>query len=362
MVVPFFVDKCPYNTENLEVLPFLVNWRTLKTSSCPSMKKIIVPFCLFIMIFSCGDDDIITSDTIPDVVAEFRTNLSDLNIYTGELNNLEISSKAFEYETNTPLFTDYAHKERLIALPNNSSLTFDGDGLPIFPDNTVIAKTFYYNLDERDPSLGRQIIETRVLIKLNGNWESGDYIWNQEQTEAVLDPNGSILPVTWVDNDGNQQTTNYEIPSNADCFTCHSTYDNLTPIGPKLRALNFETNGVNQLQELINSGAISGISNPNSVLSIPNWLDNTVSLEERARAYLDINCAHCHTAGGYCENQSTLRLDFGTSLVESNIIDRKESINLRISSFNDGFSMPFIGTTMTHSEGISLIQAYLDTL
>ena len=80
--------------------------------------------------------------SVPNVAAEFKTNLSELNLFSGNLNELIITSKAFEYDLNTRLFSDYAHKQRLIALPEGTSMAYDGDGLPIFPDNTVIAKTF----------------------------------------------------------------------------------------------------------------------------------------------------------------------------------------------------------------------------
>ena len=115
--------------------------------------------------------------SVAPVIAELRPNLSDLNkpfrlkyIYIGNLSDLKTSPKAFEYILSTPLFTDYSHKQRIIALPENTSMEFDGDGLPIFPENTLIAKTFFYNVDERNLSLGRTIIETRVLIKINGEW------------------------------------------------------------------------------------------------------------------------------------------------------------------------------------------------
>ncbi|MCA0133258.1 hypothetical protein [Winogradskyella alexanderae] len=326
------------------------------------MKRFSLLFLVMSLITSCENDEPITSIEAPSVVAEFRTNLSELNLYVDNLSDLQTNPKVLPYNLNTPLFTDYAHKQRLIALPENTKMEFNGDGLPIFPDNTVIAKTFYYNLDERDPSLGQQIIETRVLIKINGNWESGDYVWNEDLSEATLDPDGRIVPISWIDENGTEQTINYEVPSNTDCFTCHSSYNNMTPIGPKLRSLNFERNGVNQLQEIIDLNLLDGLSNSDTITSLPNWEDASVSLEERARAYMDINCAHCHIPGGFCEDQSTLNLDFSTPLSESNIINRKQSINFRISEFNDGFSMPFIGTTILHDEGISLIQEYLDSL
>lgn len=302
-----------------------------------------------------------TTETLP-VIAEFRPNLSELNLFSGDLGDLNISSNAFRYDLNTELFTDYAHKQRLIALPENTTMQYDGDGLPIFPDNTVIAKTFYYNVNEQDLSLGKTIIETRVLIKINGEWETGDYKWNAEQTEATLDLNGSVVPITWIDASGETNSIDYQIPSNSDCFTCHNTNNTAIPIGPKLRNLNFVVDGVNQLDAFINNQHLTGLSSSSEVSSIVNWKDTSASLEDRARSYFDINCAHCHIEGGDCGAASTLRLAYETSLEDSQIIQRKLSIQLRISEYNEGFSMPFIGTTIIHDEGISLLRDYLDTL
>ena len=299
---------------------------------------------------------------VPNVVPEFRTNLSELNLFSGDLNELNITTKGFEYNLSTPLFSDYAHKQRIIALPEGTSMAYDGDGLPIFPDHTVIAKTFYYNHDERDLSLGRTIVETRILIKINGHWETGDYKWNEAQTDAVLDSAGSTLPITWIDADGVSNATTYKIPSNTDCFTCHANNDNITPIGPKLRSMNFEINGVNQLEQFIANSQLTGITNSASVRRLPNWEDVDERLEDRARAYMDINCAHCHIPGGHCEDQSTLNLAFETPLEDSQILEQSFSIDYRISFYLDGLSMPYIGTSMMHTEGVELIQSYLETL
>ncbi|WP_178985786.1 fibronectin type III domain-containing protein [Winogradskyella helgolandensis] len=299
---------------------------------------------------------------VPNVVPEFKTNLSELNLFSGDLNELNITSKGFEYNLSTTLFSDYAHKQRIIALPEGTSMEHNGDGLPIFPDNTVIAKTFYYNIDERDLSLGRKIIETRILIKLNGAWETGDYKWNDAQTDAILDLVGSSLPVTWIDTEGNSNSTTYKIPSNTDCFTCHGNNENIIPIGPKLRSMNFEINGINQLEQFIANSQLTGITTSTSVRNLPNWEDDNESLENRARAYMDINCAHCHIPGGSCEDESTLNLAYETPLDESDIVQQNFSIDYRISFYLDGLSMPYIGTSMMHTEGVALIQSYLETL
>lgn len=293
---------------------------------------------------------------------QFLPKLSQLGLFKGSLKNLAPSPYAFEYDLNTKLFTDYSHKQRVIALPLGTSMTYNGDGLPNFPDNTVIAKTFYYNLNERDLSLGKKIIETRVMIKINGFWEFGDYVWNEDQKDAILDNGGSEIPVEWIDGDGMTQNIEYSIPSSGDCFSCHSSNGNKTLIGPKLRSLNFDVNGINQLQRLKDMQLLTGLTNPTDVGVLPNWEDSSATLEQRARAYLDIQCAHCHTVGGYCEVQSTLRLSYETSLADSKIVERNASISTRINSHIEGFSMPLIGTSIIHTEGVSLVQAYLDTL
>jgi uncharacterized repeat protein (TIGR03806 family) len=299
---------------------------------------------------------------IAQVVPELRSHLSDLNIYIGNLNELNISPTAFEYNLSTPLFSDYSHKQRIIALPENTSMEFNGEGLPIFPDNTVIAKTFFYNLDERNLSLGRIIIETRILLKINGGWETGDYKWNEAQTEAVLDLAGSELPVTWIDAEGTSNSITYKIPSNMDCATCHNTYDEVKPIGPKLRTLNFDIDGVNQLEQFIANDQLTGISSSASVRNLPNWEDPSISLASRARAYMDINCAHCHIPGGTGADEATLNLAFETSLEATNILEQTFLIDYRITADVEGIRMPFIGTTIFHTEGVELIQAYLSTL
>lgn len=326
------------------------------------MKNIIVLFVTACLILSCEKDDSLTPVSDPLVVAEFKTNLSELNLFLGDLNELNITSRAFEYKLSTPLFTDYAHKQRIIALPEGTQMQFNGDGLPLFPDNTLIAKTFFYNNNERDLSLGRKIIETRILIKINGSWQTGNYRWNDDQTDAILDLDGSTLPVTWIDAENNTNSTNYKIPSNTDCFTCHGNNNNIIPIGPKLRTMNFEVNGINQLEQFIANNQLSGVASSTSVRSLPNWQDENARLEDRARAYMDINCAHCHIPGGQCEDQSTLNLAFETPLEESEIVEQSFLIEYRTSFYFEGISMPFIGTSMLHTEGVTLIQDYLNTL
>lgn len=295
----------------------------------------------------------------PLVVPQFLPNLSDLNIYMGDLADLTPTVYAFNYELTTPLFTDYSHKQRLIMLPLGQSMQYVDNGFPDFPDGTVISKTFYYNFDDRDESLGRTIIETRLLIKINGNWELGNYHWNAEQTDAVLATESVTLPISFIDEDGESFDIDYIIPSQQDCFTCHSNAGSETPIGPKLRTMNLN----NQLQELIELNYLQGVSDVSNISKLPDWTDAAnYSREERARAYFDVNCAHCHSVGGYCEIESTLRLPYETAFDDTNIYNQRFSIMVRMENYIQGFSMPLIGTTFVHSEGYELIESYLNSL
>ncbi|WP_425077764.1 fibronectin type III domain-containing protein [Psychroserpens sp. S379A] len=302
-----------------------------------------------------------TTATLP-VIPELRPTLSELNLFSGALGDLNPSSKTFEYDLNTKLFTDYASKQRLIALPEGETMTYTGDGLPLFPDNTVIAKTFYYNNNETDLSQGKNIIETRILLKTNGVWELGNYKWNDAQTEATLDTDGAVVPVTWINTNGESQSVDYKIPSNTDCFTCHSNNSQVAVIGPKLRTLNFNVNGSNQLQALIDNNMLEGLTDPNTVSVLPNWEDESLGLERRARAYIDINCAHCHIEGGFCAEQSNLRLAYETPYEESNIYQKRNSIEARIQNNIPEYGMPLIGTTIIHDEGVALLLDYLSSL
>lgn len=295
----------------------------------------------------------------PVVVAEFLPNLSQLNLYHGTMEDLNPSIYTYEYDLITPLFTDYAHKQRMIALPEGASMQFQDDGLPIFPDNTVIAKTFYYNINEQNLGLGKIIIETRVLIKINGEWQTGNYKWNDAQTDAVFTTSDFVVPVSYTDTDGMAVNLNYEIPSNTQCFTCHNKSNIIVPIGPKLRNMHFN----NQLEDLIDNGMLTGITDLADVEALPNWEDSSnFTLEDRARAYFDVNCAHCHQPEGSCGVETTLDLRYETRYDQTSIYETRYSILTRIQNQIPDYGMPLIGTTILHDEGVSLMQEYINSL
>ncbi len=297
-------------------------------------------------------------------VPEFLPNLSQLKLFKGDLANFQYSDNVYEYSMSTPLFTDYAHKLRVVAIPTGEQMTYTDGGLLEFPDNTIMAKTFYYLNDERDASLGKKIIETRVLIKKDGVWLVRNYFWNEDQTDAVLDDDVHGLQVDWIDEMGTARSVDYVVPPNNMCVQCHSLDGDIVPIGPKARVLNFEHKGQNVLQFFKDNLLLAGAPDIAQIPVLPDWSDETLSLEDRARAYLDVNCAHCHQTGGSYNVSfgDNFNFTYETSFEDSNIFEERTQIRDRMSTKIPGYFMPLIGTSLKHDEGISLMNEYIDSL
>jgi uncharacterized repeat protein (TIGR03806 family) len=291
---------------------------------------------------------------------EMSGRLSDYQIFDGDPAALTPSAFFHLLELPTELFTDYAEKQRLIKVPAGSTLTAMDEGLPEFPEGTMLVKTFYYNKDKRAPEKGKRIVETRLEIKSNGKWNVGTYVWNDEQTDAILITTGLNKTINWIDAMGKPNVISYRIPSTRECATCHQSSGKIIPIGPKLRNLNIEvtrnSTAVNQLGHLHNSGVLDAASSAN-IPALPDWKNGALSLSERARAYLDVNCAHCHNSHGVASD-TRLNFSYETSFGDTNINDRKKAILDRLRRGE----MPRLGTSILHKEGLDLIESYIKSL
>lgn len=290
----------------------------------------------------------------------FSPRLSEYGLFRDAMSDLTPHDDVRAFSLNTPLFSDYALKQRLLRLPAGMFLTGTGSGLPSFPDGTMLVKTFYFDRDVRRPSLGRQIIETRLLIKHEGRWNASTYLWNDAQDEATLLSNGVTVPIEWVDSTGARRSVAYEVPSTADCSVCHGSAGALMPIGPKLRNLRVPSQralDADQLERLVQDGLVqhTGLA---SVVRLPRWDDAAYSLDDRARAYLDVNCAHCHAASGLARATGLL-LEFERPIGDTRINSRRDRIMSRLTSTRRTERMPRLGTTLGHDEGIALIREYL---
>ena len=213
-------------------------------------------------------------------------------------------------------------------------------------------------------------METRVLLHQAAGWKGYAYLWNDEGTEAKLALAGADLSL-----ETEHGTIAYHVPNANQCKACHIGPDKaMVPIGPKLRNLNRAA----QLADLVAAGVIGAL--PQEVPLVPDYRDESLADERRARAYLDINCGHCHapglpadTSGLFLnwEEQNPLRLGVnkrpvaagkGSSHLQFDVVpgDPEASILLfRMSTLDPGAMMPEIGRSTIDAEGAALIRTWI---
>lgn len=317
---------------------------------------------LSVLLLGCNEREKENLDVDFDIprTEVFPEKLSEYGLFDGEMKELTPAADVHLYELNSELFTDYAGKQRLVRVPDGAEVTLGGD-LPSYPDGTILVKTFYFDADSRDPAEGRQIVETRLLVKADGLWNVATYVWNEEQTEASLSLDGSTVSVSWLDKDGARRATDHEVPSEVACVTCHQENGVAAPIGPKYRNLDREVQrdgaSISQLEHMSGLGVLS----PESSGAEPmvDYKNTSRPLEERARAYLDINCAHCHNPNAWERGaRQELDLRYHVTRAESGIPAKLQPLREQLETGE----MPFIGTTLRHEEGVELVLEYLDTL
>jgi uncharacterized repeat protein (TIGR03806 family) len=343
----------------------------------------IASFAMFLLYNGCKES---TKSQSTTVKVEYEK-LSDYNFFEGNLKDLSPIDGVIPYDLTTSLFTDYAHKSRFVKLPKGQSAEFQLDKVVDFPEGTVLIKNFFYFLDERDQTLGKRIIETRLLIKKADDWETLNYKWNSEQTEAFLDIIGDIVTVDWIDSKGQSRNINYIIPNKNQCRSCHNLDGKITPIGPKVAFLNkdfaYRSGLKNQLRHWGEIGILKVLDSVEVLPEAAEWGNQKFSLHDRAMAYLDINCAHCHNAKGAANTsglhltvnapmdinlgiyKATVSAGAGTGGHTYSIVPGSSSTSVmvnRMKSTNPGAMMPELGRSMVHEEGVALIAEWIDKM
>lgn len=298
------------------------------------------------------------------------------------------------YELAAALFSDYAVKQRTLWFPEGAAATYDAQEVLELPVGTVITKSFAMLADRRAPNGAARMIETRLLVRRAAGWEAFPYVWNDAQTEATFAPGGRVIDITTIDESGAPQQFAYLVPSRNQCQECHHFLvdgtQRLTPIGPKARYLNIDVtrDGVveNQLDRLARLGRLKGLP---SAAERPRAVDpfardpNAFTLDERARAYLDINCAHCHRPESTAGVTSQLFLNRGNTNAfnlgeckrpgsagpgvggDFDVVPGSHTTSIlwfRVQTVESGKMMPALGRATQHVEGAKLLGDWIDAM
>jgi uncharacterized repeat protein (TIGR03806 family) len=297
--------------------------------------------------------------------AAFPVNCPDLaqyNLFSDAQDPRSLpNSRGMPYTLNSKLFTDYAVKHRVIYIPEGKKAQYLADEEQPnntnqtirFPVGTIIAKTFGF-VDQ--PNGKETPYETRLLIKRVRDegkpsqqvyWDSLEYIWRDlgdGKRRAELNQAGGTAfaqyhftdPETGKTHKGS--TANYLFPNATQCTNCHSNTNKeagVSPIGPKPRYMNrayqnesplatgqarHPVNGKNQLKFMCDTGLMEMCPSTfeldsrqvaTNLKHVPKFLvpgdsghapNSKKDIESRARAFLEINCAHCHNVNGQSSN------------------------------------------------------------
>lgn len=350
----------------------------------------ILLFCILLGIqIACTKDDPTNGDKPNvDLTQVPYPRLSDYGFFQGNMADFNPVAQVIPYDLNTPLFSNYTTKSRFVYMPEGTAAVYKADETFEFPVGSVIIKNFSFLNDIRDAALGQKIIETRLLIRTDTAWIAATYIWNDQQTEANFDVAGRIIDVSWTHYDGNTKSIFYQIPNKNDCKGCHSIDQKMVPIGTKARHMNkdypYADGTMNQLDKLAAVGYLSDKPATASIPKVPVWDDPaTGSLNDRARAYLDINCAHCHNTRGPANNAG-LDLDYlqtnptawgvckqpiaagpGAGLFKFDIYPGKPDSSIliyRLNSIQPQVAMPELARSAIHEEGLQLLRDWIASL
>jgi hypothetical protein len=151
------------------------------------------------------------------------------------------------------------------------------------------------------------------------------------------------------------------------------------PIGPQARNLHHNQ----QLEQWIWASLMAETAQLGNISPVASYTDTTESLERRARAYLDINCAHCHSPGGPAknsglylqwENTNPSELGFckrpiaagrGSGGLSYGIVPghpERSILVYRMQSLEADIAMPELGRSQEHTEGVQLIRDWIASL
>lgn len=188
------------------------------------------------------------------------------------------------YDVKVPLWSDGARKQRFVFVPPGVQMGKDPTtGRVTFPVGTTFVKHFTTLTDPETP------VETRVIsLKDDGKWVYGTYVWNDDGTTTL-----NVRPRKI-----EKQGVEYRLPSEEECHMCHT--DGQPIQGFVLEQLNFAgADGMAQLDKLHAKGIFSATADElKATVALPSPSDETLTVEQRTRVYMAVNCGSCHRPDG----------------------------------------------------------------
>jgi uncharacterized repeat protein (TIGR03806 family) len=288
------------------------------------------------------------------------------------------------YDLILSFWSDGAQKSRLVAIPTGK-VVFSADGEWTFPRGTVFVKTFELAEDAARPKAARRL-ETRLLVLTGGGGVYGaTYKWRPDLSDADLVGSQGTEETIALRGRPGQRTQTWSYPSRQDCLSCHNAHT-AGQLGPKTRQLNVairypDGSTENQLRRWNRLGLFSTPLDDSTIASFATLArtdDTSRSAEDRARSWLDANCAQCHRPGGTVANFDAR---YQTPLADQHLIDGPvlidqgidrprivsphdpwRSLIIRRTDTNDDTRMPPIARHTIDQDGVKALRAWIASL
>ncbi|MBW3542469.1 MAG: PQQ-dependent sugar dehydrogenase [Planctomycetes bacterium] len=352
----------------------------------------------------------------PAANADFPQTLSETGLFASVADH-QPATGVIDYSIRAEPWADGARAERLIGVPGRARLAYQtANNVQVglvrghfdYPSDTVFAKTLSL---QTAPSVWRRI-ETQLLHRDGDTWRAYTYAWNDDGSDATLVPAEGLdrtfavvaqkrgqspedLPSEERSAAGGGQSPflghvrqTWRYAARTECLVCHTTRaGSIHGFNPAQLDRTHEREGANdhQLRALVRDGLFDAPGPALAALgvSFPELHDphvESLPLEERARSYLHVNCAHCHRRGGGGTAKFELRkeLPLGKTLAVgerpsqgtfdiygAEVIapgDPYRSVLLYRMAKLGGGRMPHIGSSVVDERGVRLIRDWIASL
>lgn len=311
----------------------------------------------------------------------------------------EAAAGVIAYSINAHHWADHTHSERWMAVPGSEQISVDDNGNWVFADGSVIAKTVTMDdvIDVNGNVKPRAVrLETQILHRENKTWRPYTYAWNADQTDAELvDAAGFSreLKVRDADAPGGIREQTYRFAARRECQLCHNPWvearttifgvQSASPLALNTKQMHrrhvYGNAKAPQLATFQHIGLLDEKLSKavETAGSFADPYDVSADIDDRARAYLHVNCAHCHqfNAGG----AATISLAHDVELKETRtLLERPTQGTFRIANAGiirpgdpdgsvlyyrvakrGGGRMPRVGSTEVDLAGVRMIHDWI---
>ena len=283
---------------------------------------------LYLLDYDDGTIHTLERNRVESTHEQFPRRLSDSGIFESVVEH-RVAAGVMPFLINAEQWSDYATAERFIGIPGNGSIKLHAKSKRVagsmfnrkmdFPKDAVLVKTFSLELEHGDPATRRRV-ETQVLHYDGRDWRGYTYAWNDEQTDAELVERSGTnreFAIKDAESPGGSRVQNWRFPSRMECIRCHNPWTEHS-LAFNIEQLNLDyqyaVSSDNQIRTLRHIGIFKDVIDepdpedpfakaepPKLADELPRLVnphDESKEVDERARSYLHVNCAHCHRFNG----------------------------------------------------------------